>query len=393
MTCPKIGIMTFYAVQNYGAALQAFALQQNVRRFGVDAELLRFFDKHNENKETPRVSLFSLLLKNKQLRNSLFFHLPSFVKIRKNMKPNKLGFTKFRNEYMHISLESYYDYEELKKANELYCGFITGSDMVWTPLGQNLAAYFLQFADKGKRFSYAPSLTGCHTFSMENTGFIKKYLVDMNIISCREQEGVEYVKEVTGRDATLVVDPTLLFSKEDWRRELNIKSQRPIRPYILCYNFGGLSNKIESEVYRIAKENNMDVRYVPLCHKELYSELKLGHSGPYGPREFVELFFNASFCVTNTFHGFLFSLISENPFVVIHREKSNAWKANESRISNFMEIIGLSDRYIELDAKICEKYLTLDYTRINEKITERRCSSLAYLKHVVELAIKNRADS
>lgn len=119
------------------------------------------------------------------------------------------------------------------------------SDMVWTPIGQDMSAYFLQFADKDKRYSYAPSMTGCQTFTESDAATIKDFLLDMNEISCREQEGVDYVKQVTGRDATLVIDPTLLFSKEEWRKELSITSLRPKRPYILCYNFGGLPPKIE----------------------------------------------------------------------------------------------------------------------------------------------------
>ena len=385
----KIGIMTYYAVQNFGAALQAFALQQNIERFGAKAEFLRFFDKHNESIGSSGGSIISSIMKNKQLRKNLLFHFFRYVRVKRFVKPNVFGFLNFQKDYLHSSLEPYYEYDDLKSANELYSGFISGSDMVWTPIGQNLAAYFLQFADKEKRFSYAPSMTGCQTYSTEDANSIKRYLEGMNILSCREQEGIDYVKNTIGRQATLVVDPTLLFSKEEWRKELMINSQRPHKPYILCYNFGGLPKKIESEVYRIAKEKNMDVRYVPLQFKESDSELKLGHCGPYGPREFVELFLNASFCVTNTFHGFLFSLISENPFVVVRREKTNAWKANETRISDLMDILGITERYIELDSDIAEKFLTLDYSRVNEIIAERRQASLAYLKNVVDTACRN----
>ena len=384
-----IGIMTYYAVHNFGAALQAFALQQNIERLGTRAELLRFYDTHNESIGSLKDSVVSLILKNKQLRSNFLWHFPRYVRLKLFTKPNAIGFANFQKEYLHSSIEPYYEYEDLKEANKRYCGFVAGSDMVWTPIGQNLSAYFLQFADKEKRFSYAPSITGCHGYSEEDAANIKEYLKGMSIISCREQEGVDYVKKITGRDASLVIDPTLLFSKEDWRKELKIFSQKPIKPYILCYNFGGISPKIEKEVYRIAKEKNMDVRYVPLSHKELNSELKHGHHGPYGPREFVELFLNASFCVTNTFHGFLFSLISENPFVVVHREKNNAWKANETRISNLMDILGVTERYIEIDSDITEKFLSLDYSKVNKKIAEKRQVSLAYLKNVVETACEN----
>ena len=385
---PTIGIMTYYAVQNFGAALQAFALQQNVERLGATAEFLRFFDKHNESVDKTKKSAISLLLRNKQLQKNLL-HFVRFIRVKRYTRPNSIGFKNFQEKYLQSSIEPYYDSEDLRQANERYDGFISGSDMVWTPIGQDLSAYFLQFADKYKRYSYAPSMTGCKTYTETDAIAIKKYLLDMNDISCREQEGVDYVKQVTERDATLVIDPTLLFSKEEWRKELNITTQRPKKPYILCYNFGGLPPKIESEVYRIAKEHNMEVRYIPLCHKESDAELKLGHHGPYGPREFVELFLNASFCVTNTFHGFLFSLISENPFVVIHREKGNTWKANETRISNLMDMLGVVNRYIDLDAVIKEEYLTLNYKKINERIKVKRAASIVYLKGVIDKIAQN----
>lgn len=385
---PKIGIMTYYAVQNFGAALQAFALQQNVERLGASAEFLRFFDKHNESIGGTKNSVLSLLLHNKQLQKNLF-HFARYIRVKRNTIPNTVGFKHFQEKYLQSSVEPYYNFDDLRQANERYDGFISGSDMVWTPIGQDLAAYFLQFADKVKRYSYAPSMTGCQSFTKSDVIAITEYLMGMNGISCREKEGVDFVKQLTECDATLVIDPTLLFSKEQWRKELSITTKRPKKPYILCYNFGGLPPKIESEIYHIAKECNMDVRYIPLSHKESNSELKQGHRGPYGPREFVELFLNASFCVTNTYHGFLFSLISENPFVVIHREKGNAWKANETRISNLMDILGISDRYIDLDTKVCETYLTLDYAKINERVKSMRADSLFYLKSVIETVKQN----
>lgn len=55
-----------------------------------------------------------------------------------------------------MSQEPYYKYDELKGTNTVYNSFVTGSDMVWTPIGQNLRAYFLRFADNGKGFLFLP---------------------------------------------------------------------------------------------------------------------------------------------------------------------------------------------------------------------------------------------
>lgn len=386
----KIGILTFFDTKNFGAALQAFALQQNISRMGAESEFLNYVRWRPDSLPKKNNKIASIFKSNPQLLWNMLFHIKRTLLVKKKTKPNSIGFEKFRNQYLRCSREKYYVNEDFLSANHLYNGFIAGSDMVWTPIKQNFYPYFLRFADKGKRFSYAPSLTGCDRYSQHDNELIKTYLQDIDFLSCREQEGVEYVKKVTGRDAVLTIDPTLLFNKKDWQCELDLNSTKPNKKYILCYTFGGLPKKIKKEVYRIAKERNMVVRYVPMNHEESYSELKNGSFGPYGPREFVELFLNASFVVTNTYHGFLFSLISENPFVVLHRERGSAWRANETRISNLMELIGVANRYINPDDTIDEKFLDLDYSKINPIISEKRESSLCYLRTVVDAASKNR---
>lgn len=380
----RIGIMTYYAVKNYGAALQAFALQQSIKSLGGNPELLRFFDKHNENNIIAKRSVYSIFRSNPLKWISILLNIKQFLRIRKRIQLVSKDFSNFRNKYLNISREPYYDLDDLREANHLYTGFVTGSDMVWTPIGQNLEAYFLQFADVSKRFSYAPSMTGCNSYSNEYKSSINSYLRNFRMLACREQEGVDYIKEQIGLNANLTLDPTLLLTKDDWINNLSLDIKIGSRPYILCYLFKGLPKYIEKEVYRISKERDMDVRYIPMLSSEFEKELNNGNTGPYGPREFVELFMNASFVVTNSFHGFLFSLIAEKPFVVIHREKNNAWKANESRISNLMELLNITDRYIEPSDSITNEMFKLDYTRITTLLKNERLKSLSYLQLVVD---------
>ena len=389
----KIGIMTYYAVHNYGAALQAFALQYTLRKFGVETEFLRYFDKHNESPKGNGGSKLRVLLSNRTLLIELLFHPSRFLRVHKVSHKKNDAFNDFKKNYLKCSAEPYYDSEDLKTANFLYDGFVTGSDMVWTPIGQNLSAYFLQFADKGKRFSYSPSMTGCSNYSAEDVTQIKNYLNSMDIISCREQEGCDFVKELIGHEVFHTLDPTILLSKEDWCKALNIKINKPAKPYILCYNFKGLPKKAYKEVHRIAKERGWDILYVPMERSEVYSNLQHGLTNGCGPKEFVELFFNASFCVSNGYHGFLFSLISENPFIVYHREKENAWKSNETRISDFMDMLGIRNRYLDLDDDISDSLLEFNVTSINRKLILEREKSLMYLSNVVRCAADNTLSS
>ena len=386
---PKIGIMTFYAVQNYGAALQAFALQQSLNALGADAEFLRFYDVHNETRPNSwKRSIVKTILKG-PARKELFFHLKRYIRVKKHTIKNSVAFDKFKSQHFTISQKPYYDIDDLKLSDAEYNGFVTGSDMVWTPIGQNLEAYLLQFASDWKRFAYAPSMTGCSTYSEEQSLLIAKNLKSFNSISCREMEGVKYVEEKVGKKADLVCDPTLLLNQKQWIKELGITENKVSKPYILCYMFGGLPKDVRNNVVRISKERNWGIRYIPMNPEQLDYELAHGNPGPCGPKEFVELFVNSSFVITNSYHGFLFAVNCEKPFLVYHREKGNKWKANESRISDLLDTLGIGGRYVETDKPIVDTDLEMDYTVIRYELEKFRSTSKQYLETIVETAAKN----
>lgn len=391
MNKPHIGIMTFYAVQNYGAVLQAFALQQCLKSLNADVELVRFCDQHNEQRNVPFTfanrlrTIWETILNNPSFLFMSVMDKKQKQRIKEIKKGKKQLFSAFRDNYLQLSPTVYENMESLKASNKRYDAYICGSDMVWTPIGQNLEAYFLRFAPQNKRFSFSPSLTGCSSFSDQDKATIIRGLCEMRTLSCREQEGVDFVKNETGKDALLTLDPTILLTKEQWKDELALSTPSTIKPYILCYMFGGVPDKTRIEICNQANKRNMDVRYIPMSQAEILREQELSETPYYGPKEFVDLFLNASFIVTNTYHGFLFSLISENPFVVVRREKNNKWKANEGRISNLLDELGLSDRYVELDSDLNDDFFELDYTGLNILVNNLRVTSMKYLSSIVEM--------
>lgn len=387
----KIGILTFFSERNYGAALQAFALQHVIKSFGYDSEFINYRD-HFPGHSSP-LSKKSRIIVYARLAITILNHLSTYMKTRSALHKASDMFSDFRKDYMTIASQTLYDKEDLINVGKAYDAFIAGSDMVWTPIGQDLDYYFMRFTEQEKRLSYAASLTGVEKFSSEDKRKIVKYLSELNTIACREQEGVDFVLNNTNKQAVRTVDPTLLLTREQWIDALGLHTNSNEK-YILCYAFGGVPKPILKQLKAISKRTGMPIRYVAMSHKECAAEQALGLSGSYGPREYVEMFMNASFIVTNTFHGFLFSLNARKPFVVIHRDKGNAWKANEGRISNLLALLRLENRYLEWNDTITYELMQLQYEgELINTIESLRNDSLSYLSGILSIVKENKVQT
>ncbi len=379
----KIGIMTFYDVQNYGAALQAYALQNKLKILGVDAEFIRYYDSQkNNNDNRTNVKKYWSVLANYEFNPYLFskaYPAASSVKAK---------FNSFKEEYMKLSRRAYYSYESLCEAKNRYDAFVCGSDMVWSNIGQDLNAFYLRFAPKNKSISYAPSITGIDFSNKEQIDFIREAVNDIGYLSCREKYGVDSIKKITGREPFHAVDPTLLLTKEEWTQALNLEGYNG-KPYILCYMFQGVPKETKKQLTKLAKKRNMEVRYIPMAATEYVSEINQGYSATYGPREFVQMVANASFVVTNSFHGLLFSLIFEKPFILLHRPNGNTWGVHEERMVSILNLAGITERFIYLDDTITESYFDLNYSeRISQRLHLERMKSIEYLRNAILEATK-----
>ena len=117
--------------------------------------------------------------------------------------------------------------------------------------------YFLTFADKSKRIAYAPSFS-CPKLPKSHEKKYRKWLREMSRVSVRETEGAELIRELTGIDAPVLVDPTLLLSKKQWLSIANKASNRPEQGYILTYFLGEISSDTEQYIQNLAQEKYED---------------------------------------------------------------------------------------------------------------------------------------
>lgn len=374
----KVGLMTCF-LDNYGACLQAYALSTTIDSLGYDCEILQYIEP--EGYFEPSVSNY---LKNTCIYNKLRSISPSYKNAYLCEKIKRKSFDRFRKKYLNISEKKYHCFDELKSANKDYDMFVCGSDQIWNPTfyGGNNKAYFLSFAEKGKKkISYAPSI-GLDKIPDQYAKDFSDLVRYLDNISVRESNAVDIVKELSGCDAKHVLDPTLLLNGEQWSEIVGEK--RIVKnPYIFCYLFGN------HDEYDVAIEHlreisgGLEVVIVPFCERHLKNPYTKIYDA--GPLEFLNLIKNAQYVITDSFHATVFSILFSRPFFTLPRFKENQKNSMNSRIYSLLDAVGAQDRLIDYSqVNSFRADGDIDYVAVHSNLTSMRKSSLEYLKGALE---------
>lgn len=275
------------------------------------------------------------------------------------------------------------DFKIKDNLSEKYDYFITGSDQVWNPnfwskRDNHANIRFLKFVPKEKRIAYAASIA-IPEIPKDKEQFFKDSLNEMKAISMREKGGADLVKKLTGRDVPVVVDPTILLSKEEWQKIEMIPEWYNGEKYILTYFLGNSSSVIEN----IAKKNNW----------KIYNLMDKNNFDLYTSRveEFIYLINYAQLVATDSFHACVFSILMNTPFLVVNRQQKGVADMT-SRIDTLMELFGYQDRYI-VNGKCDlsdEKILHMDFNNVKIIQERERKRSKNFLEKALNLEVSNR---
>ena len=250
--------------------------------------------------------------------------------------------------------------------------YIVGSDQVWNPThtGGYDPAYYLEFAKEGsRRISYAASL-GTNYIVSKYKEPMQKALKSFTGISVRERSVQGAVSELTGKPVEVVLDPTLLLDKEDYD-EIKVKSNYK-QPYILIYS-------IEKNPQLIELANKISVSLgMPVLQRRpmggLINQLEPFYTSDAG--EFLGHIESAAYVITNSFHGTVFSILYEKPFVsMLHSDTG-------SRTEDLLEELGLSSHilYDIEDFNSFDIFKFENTEEVKERIMSLREKSMSFLK-------------
>lgn len=364
----KIGIITLYHENfNYGGQLQAYALQSYLQSKGLDCEQISFRHETILEENKSMISKIS-----RRLFTKPFLH--GRVRQVYRNRINAQRYSEFmleeygkdiRKERFEYFMESIphsenVDSKDVSSGIERYDVLITGGDQVWNTSWFN-SAYFLGFANSNqKKISYSAS-AGKDNFSLEDAQIFRRYLKSFDTVLVREKNLENYLSEKCGIESELTIDPVGLFDKEDWEK-FSSKVELP-EHYIFAYVLGK-DKTSRQEIMRIGKNMGLPVVCIPHPwftynkNDENFGDVWIGDAGP---REFVYMLLNADYVATDSFHGTLFSIIFEKPFIAFSRFRSNEKISLNSRILSILGILSIEDRYVS-DLTECAEIQEMDYS-------------------------------
>ena len=372
----NIALMTWYKYYNYGTALQAATLYKVIKQLGYNVDVINYTPKKNRNYSCDKVYRSILKTVLNKLKETLN---PSTIpQVRKHL------YESFLANYI-TETEPCRSFSELHDLNNIYDAFVCGSDQIWSPLCYD-DKYFLSFVDEPqKMIAYAPSMGSNRVDNEQLKENISKNLERFSNLSVRETDGKDFIKKLTGQVAKVVLDPTLLLSKDNWDCFISTENTKKIsdKKYIICY-FLGKSQKYNRYVSKLSKKTGIPYYVIPV-RKNQYSEK---HKIPFdiGPEEFVSLIKNASYVCTDSFHGMAFSIIYNVPFTVFKRFADNDSENQNSRIVNLLDVLELKDRLIPLTRKYTfDEFEKCYFEQTNCILENLRKESIKYLS----LALKS----
>lgn len=366
----KIGIITFHFVENYGALLQAYALQRYLQQLGHSVEIINYQPDWVE-----RGGRFRLPISKRAVHADLVIAYQKLTRFKAFLSGKCLHplFSDFRSHYLAESKREYRTLKALRKDPPQCDVYVCGSDQIWNPSVQVGLdpAYFLDFGS-ARRVAYAASF-GRDDVEDSYHDVLRELLGKFHAIGAREKSGLELVEQLSGKRPAWVPDPVLLLSDYDEITELPNRDRDYLMSYVLRSGEG-----IGDVQQHIADCLDIEV-VVPYNRQRRWKGV--GTEVVCSPGQWLGLIKSAQVVVTNSFHGTVFSILFRKPFVTVALPGSKAG-LNERMVS-MLDRLGLSDRMLQ---QISDEHVMnilneeIDWAQVSEKLAEWRSEAKVFLE-------------
>ena len=366
----KVGIITFHASHNYGSMLQAYALQKTILSLGHDCEIINFRTQKQRQGYLPFYC-------GRRLRGKIKALLyPRLAWERRN---KYRMFESFIKDNYTLTASEYHTNADLCNAEMDYDVYISGSDQIWNTSCFDFDwAYYLNFVKRGKKIAYAPSMGPKATLEIEPSMFgeIKQYAESYDSVSVREHGTADLFREITGKEAPIMLDPTLLLPFSKWN-ELAGDTPAIEGDYILLY-----TPWYDIELYAKAEEIAVRSGLKVVCTLGDYAQRYRNNSNfifhtSVGPLQFLNIAKFSRFIVCASFHAVVFSIVFKKPFYAYNG-------MNDNRIYQLLCLTDLERYCREPKCDILKESFFEDLDMAQSKLETARLSSIDFLKEAID---------
>ena len=349
----QVAIITLYGNNNFGNKLQNYAVQESLKKFNTNPTTLRLFSGGGSFMDYF-INRAKYLLKRTIMQKKLYRN--------KNFKI-------FEKEYINNSQKIYFNNE---KANMKYDYYSIGSDQVWNPYF-GLKEPFMLAEFTNNKFSFSASF-GVDKIDENFKKQLLKEIHNFKCISVREEQAKKIIREIDNNvDVEVLLDPTMLLTKNEWEKISKKPTNHKKDKYILLYFLGNICQSRKNEIERIAKEKDLKIINILDKNSEYYK---------CGPSEFLYLEENAELICTDSFHSCVFAILFDRPFIIFDREDAHV-KMN-SRLETLISKFNLKNRKYNGE-KITEENLNHDYSEAYKILEVEREKSKKFLEKALDI--------
>jgi polysaccharide pyruvyl transferase WcaK-like protein len=373
----KLGILTQPLLNNYGGLLQAFALQQKLKSLGHDTWII--------NRVYPKPGVKAKLIK---VTKNIFYR---YISSKKNIPLSMNEFenrhiygkiSHFKSKFIFPVTDKIYDTSGMNNLKELgFDAFVVGSDQVWRQVySPCITNYFLDFAvdfKNIKRISYAASFgTSEFEIDKDKRSLISKLAGNFDSVSVRESSGIKLCQEYLGVNAVQVLDPTMLLDINIYKKLIIDENESASDGTLMSY-FLDTSEIKKKYIEQISKE--LSLTPFSTMPKTKFTKESIGNFDDAvfpSVTKWLKGFDDAEFVITDSFHGCVFSILFNKPFIAIGNERRGL-----SRFQSLLEKFELEDRFVLDSEKIDPTliYKKIDWDNVNMILTEERDKSIKFL--------------
>lgn len=363
-----IKVITRHAPSNYGSLLQAIATIHAFESLGHRCSIIDY-----QRPDERGLKGIIAEMRNKPRWNKNLLSRCAYIAMR---APGSLLAQSCFDKWRNMFLPTTHRVTSHQQLDNIHADLlVTGSDQVWGPVagGHIDTAYFLDFGNVSTpRIAYAASFGRNDSLPLDTiAGLLARY----RAVTVRESSAAKIISDMNLPEPSIVADPTLLLSRQDWMGKMGLRQEKTTKPYILVYqlhNNDAVNNFAKAAASRLGLPLKRVSPYIHQCARPgRFSLLP-------SPAKFIKLIDEATLMITDSFHGTAFAINCGTQFVDILPNNGTA-----TRNRNILRSLGLDNRIVHDTESLSLIDRHIDYAIVHEKVKKLRENSIAALRDMI----------